>query len=66
MPVPKFAGYHERGKRTDGTNPSKAAMLRPAVLFWLAVTACAARAGEATDLSAVATQGPRVRPAPCW
>jgi uncharacterized protein (TIGR02001 family) len=35
-------------------------MLRPAVLVWLAVTACAARAGEATDLPAAAAQGPRL------
>lgn len=35
-------------------------MLRPAVLVWLAVTACAAPAGEATDLSAAAAQGPRL------
>jgi uncharacterized protein (TIGR02001 family) len=35
-------------------------MLRSALLVWLTVTACAARAGEATDLSAAATREPRL------
>jgi hypothetical protein len=46
--------------RPTAPTPGKAAMLRPAALVWLAVTACAARAGEATDLSAAAAQGPRL------
>jgi hypothetical protein len=35
-------------------------MLRPAVLAWLVVSACAARAEEATDSASAAAQQPRV------